>query len=259
MAKMKKIIVAGCLVVEAVYSRGSRHDPPKVRAAKRKASSEAQARMNRVYSYQKLELMLAANFPTRRSGLVVTLTFDDAHLPRSWKQAEDRLKYFRTLLSAERRKQGKELVMFWSPEDDYGQGRYHYHCVINATGHDYEAIRRLWIYGSAIEIDPLQPTQQSKRESDSHYYEALARYMTKEPPKRLGARSWSYTRNAKKPEMETFTVPDDTPVQAPKGSTVLMDEAFRTDYASFHVIKYLTPGWQAVTVRAGRKRKRHRD
>ena len=65
--KTKKIIVAGSLVVEALYSRAQRTDSPKVRAAKQRASSEAQARMNRKYSYQRLELMLASRLPVTTS------------------------------------------------------------------------------------------------------------------------------------------------------------------------------------------------
>ena len=51
--KTKKIIVAGSLVVEALYSRAQFSDSPKVRAAKQRASSEAQARMNRKQRFPK--------------------------------------------------------------------------------------------------------------------------------------------------------------------------------------------------------------
>ena len=77
--KMKKIIHAGALVIEAVYPRMDRRDSERARAAKRKASTEAQKRMNQIYSWQKLELMLAANF--RPGDLVVTLTCRRAARP----------------------------------------------------------------------------------------------------------------------------------------------------------------------------------
>ncbi|MBQ9685043.1 MAG: hypothetical protein IJV41_00655 [Oscillospiraceae bacterium] len=256
MAKMKKIIHAGSLVIETLYPRKSRHDEPEVRQAKQKASSEAQKRMNRIYSYQKLELMLAVNFPHPKDALVATLTFAPDHLPLSWKQADECLKYFRKLFSSKRSEMGQELVMFWSPEDDFGEGRYHYHVVINNTGDDYALLRKCWIYGSAVEFDPLQPDKKQKRKKDIHFFEALARYMTKEPPKRLGARSWSYTRNAKKPEIESFVVSEDTEIEAPEGATVLQDDAHTTDYASYRVVKYLTPGWSVSTVRAKRRRRK---
>ena len=69
---MKKILTAGALVKEVIYTRAAGREPAKVRAAKRKASTEAQQLMNAKYSWQKLELMLAANFVP--GDLVVTPT-----------------------------------------------------------------------------------------------------------------------------------------------------------------------------------------
>lgn len=253
MAKCKKIIVAGPLVIEALYPRGSRYDSPKVRAAKQKASSAAQARMNQIYSYQKLELMLAANFPRPGSALVVTLTYDDDKLPKERKQATGQLKHFRSKLAAERKAKGQELVMFWATEHKHGDARFHHHCVINSTGDDYELIRRLWDYGTDIEITPLRVDKEKN-------YATQAKYMAKEEREKLGLRAWSYTRNAKKPDKpDVFTVDDDTQIQPPSGSTVLQDVYERTDYAAYHVIKYLAPGWERQPkVKAKRRRKRRR-
>lgn len=246
--KTKKIIHAGALVVEAVYPRCSRNDSQKVRAAKQKASSEAQQRMNSIYSYQKLELMLAANF--RPGDLVITLTADEEHLPKDRKQAQLQLKYFRGQMAKLRKAGGSELVMIWSTEHKHGDGRWHHHIVINASGEDYEDIRRLWLYGSNIEIKPL-------RVDDEKNYGSLARYMAKEGREKLGLRAWSYTRNCRKPEVETFAVEADTQLQAPKGSTVLEEHSERTEFASCKIIKYLAPGWERLPrVKAKRRRRR---
>lgn len=233
--KTKKIIQAGPLVVEAIYPRVSRTDGPRERGAKQKASSAAQQRMNHIYSYQKLELMLAANFSP--GDLVITLTSDDAHLPRERKQAAAQLKYFRGQLARLRKGKRQELRMIWSTEHKHGEGRWHHHIVINATGEDYEDIRRLWIYGDNIEIQRL-------RVDGEKSYQSLARYMAKEEREKLGLRSWSYTRNCRKPEVETFAVEADTQLQAPKGSTVLEEHSERTEFASYKIIKYLAPGWE---------------
>jgi hypothetical protein len=243
--KTKKIIHAGAMVVEAVYPRVSRADTGRVRAAKQKASSEAQRRMNNIYSYQKLELMLAANFIP--GDLVITLTSDDRHLPKERAQAAAQLKYFRGQLGRLRRDNGQELRMIWSTEHKHGEGRWHHHIVVNATGEDFEDIRRLWIYGDNIEIQRL-------RVDGEKSYASLARYMAKEERERLGLRSWSYTRNCRKPEVETFPVEADTQLQAPKGSTVLEEHSQRTEYSSYKIIKYLAPGWE----RRGRVRARRR-
>ena len=247
---MKKIIHAGALVIEAVYPRMDRRDSERARAAKRKASTEAQKRMNQIYSWQKLELMLAANF--RPGDLVVTLTYDDAHLPESRKASELRLKYFRQQLTVHRVMTGQELVMIWNTEHKHGDGRWHHHTVINATGDDYDLIRRFWIYGSDIEIKPLRVDKEKN-------YETLARYMCKEEGERLGQRKWSYTRNARKPEVETFRVEEDTTVQVPKGATEISVFSDSNQYGSARVIKYLAPGWEKrPTVRAKRRRRKVR-
>ena len=247
---MKKIIHAGALVIEAVYPRMDRRDSERARAAKRKASTEAQKRMNQIYSWQKLELMLAANF--RPGDLVVTLTYDDAHLPESRKASEMRLKYFRQQLAVHRVMTGQELVMIWNTEHKHGDGRWHHHTVINASGDDYDLIRRLWIYGSDIEIKPLRVDKEKN-------YETLARYMCKEEGERLGQRKWSYTRNARKPEVETFRVEEDTTVQVPKGATEISVFSDSNQYGSARVIKYLAPGWEKrPTVRAKRRRRKVR-
>lgn len=203
--------------------------------------------MNNIYSYQKLELMLAANF--RPGDLVITLTCDDAHLPGGRKQAEAQLKYFRARLAAARKSNGRALVMVWATEHRHGEGRWHHHCVINSTGEDYELIRRLWIYGKDIEIKPLRVDKDKN-------YASLARYMAKEEREKPGQRGWSYTRNAAKPEVETFRVEDDTQLQAPSGSTLLSEVSERTEYSYYKVIKYLAPGWERQPRPRRRRRKK---
>jgi len=245
--KTKKIISAGPLVLEAVYPRGSRWDDPRTRGAKRKLSSEAQQRMNAKYSYQKLELMLAANF--RPGDLIVTLTYDEAHLPRTREAAAARLKKFRADLSALRKRSGHELLMIFNTENVFGLGRWHHHCVVNSCGEDFEAIRRLWVSGANVEIHKL-------RIDKDHTYESLARYMCKEARERPGLRSWSYTRNCRKPEVETFPVPDDTPLQPPKGATVYEDSRSSTEFGSWRVVKYLAPNWRRALRQPRAKRRR---
>ena len=245
--KTKKIIVAGPLVIEAIYPRASRWDSPRARGAKRKLSSEAQRRMNAKYSYQKLELMLAANFVP--GDLIVTLTYDPEHLPRSREAASARLKKFRGQLAALRKRSGRELLMIWATENVFDLGRWHHHCVINAAGDDFDVIRRLWTDGANIEIRKL------KIDKD-HSYEALARYLCKEARERPGLRSWSYTRSCRKPEMEAFAVPDDTPLQPPKGATVCSDARESNAFGSYRVVKYLTPNWRAAVRRSPARRRR---
>lgn len=253
--KTRKIITAGLLVVEAIYPRVERRDNERVRAAKHKASSEAQKRMNAIYSFQKLELSLAANY--RAGDLWITVTYDDEHLPKSRAEAKRRFAYFLQKLSAERKAQGQEAVVHWNSEhkhqhEDYWQDRrWHHHFTLNATGEDYELIRRLWTYGSNIEIRKL------KLDKD-YTFEALARYMCKEAPDKVGQHCWSCTRNAKKPEVETVRVESDEQLQIPRGALKLENYKGEGQYAKWNVVKYLVPGWDRARKPKARRRSRPR-
>ena len=136
--------------------------------------------------------------------------------------------------------------MVWNTEHKHGEGRYHHHVVINSTGDDYDIILKLWGQGE-IDIKPLRVDSEKN-------YGSLAAYMCKERPEKAGQRCWSYTRNAKKPEMETFRVDDDTQLQPPKGSVVIKEASEKTMYGSYKWLKYLVP--QSYKRRSRRRRKR---
>lgn len=210
----KKIVVAGPLVQEAIYKVHRSPAADKARGRRGNATCEAQRLINAKNSWQKLKLLLASNFI--KGDIVGCLTFDETHLPETRKQICNKLKWFIKKLSEARRARGKDLVMFWSIEHRHGDGRWHIHIVLNATcADDYAEIHRLWGQGET-ELSAL-------RVDKNKNYESLARYMCKEPRDKVGQRSWSYTRNAKHPEVETFTVPDDTVIRVPKETTVFAD------------------------------------
>ena len=275
MARTLKQIYAGPLRVQALYSRCSPGDTPKVRQAKRQASSAAQRRMNQIYSYEQLELRLAANFPLPGSGLWVTLTHDDAHMPGSRKEAQLRFKYFLKKLRAARKAAGlPEPVVFWAPEILTSEsGRWHQHVVMDSTGRDFDLIRACWIYGSDVEIRKLGIPEPGEKppawydpeaKEPGNYFRMVAKYMTKELREcqeyetKPGLHGWSCTRNAKKPEVDTVTVPDDYELEPPEGSTVLLDERKVTEWASYRVIKYRFSGAGFAPVPRARRRRPRR-
>ena len=257
MAKPLKRMDAGAVQVEALYDKRTARDTPVQRAAKQNASSEAQRRLNQTGSWQKLELRLALNFPTPGSALVVTLTHDDLHMPKNRKEAQLRFKYFLQKLRRARRDAGlPEPVVFWAPEIlTSASGRWHQHIVLDSTGRDMEIIRACWIYGSDIEAEKLRVDAEKN-------HETLARYMTKELREcqeyeaKPGLHGWSCTRNARKPEVETVTVPDDYQLDPPEGCVVLLDEQRRTEFASWRVVKYRFGSPISRPPRARRKRRR---
>lgn len=245
MAKTKKIIVAGSLVVEGIYPRTGRADSDRARSEKKKLSSAAQQRMNQIYSAQKLELMLAANFVP--GDCVALLTYDVEHLPLDRKSAEGKLKHFRSKFSALRKASKNDLRMIWNTEGKHGDTRFHHHIVFNSTGNDLENLQRLWTYGN-VELRPLRLDKEKN-------YASLSRYMCKETREKPGLRSWSYSRNCYHPEVETFAVPDDTTIQAPKGSMILEERSEGNQYGSYKVVKYISSRPPRAP-RARRRRKR---
>lgn len=173
MAKYKKIIVAGPLVVETIYPAPNPRDSEGVRSGKKALSSEAQRRMNWKYAYQKLELEIAANFG--ENDLYITLTYDEKHLPPDRKKANQRMQAFWRRLRTARRAMGKELRYIYVTEHKHGDGRWHHHVLLNATGEDFVQIARIWGQG-------LVDFKQIRVDRDRNY-ETLARYLCKEQRK----------------------------------------------------------------------------
>lgn len=245
--KRKKIVVAGDMVWETIYTPPMAADPDHVRAAKRRESSEALKKMNAKNACKKLEMMLAANF--RKRDLVVHLTYAEEFLPGNRAECEKRLKKFRADLNALRKKKGTpNLVMFWNYEHEHGDKRWHHHCVLNSTGDDIADILACWPWGSNVEIKPLRVDKEKN-------YATIARYMCKERPDRVGKRQWSSTHNTVKPEVETFWVEADDQVRTPKGALVFERVSDHNSYGSYQFVKYLTSGGGKRLIRAKRKRK----
>ena len=246
MSKFKRITVAGPLVIETVYPAPGGRPSSVVRAGRHHLTSEAQKRMNLKYAWQKLELEIAANFGPK--DLYCTLTYDDEHLPASREEAAKTIKAFWKRLRAARSERRLELRYIYVTEHKHGDGRWHHHVLINATGRDYDEIRQLWGQGG---VDFVQ-----LRVDKEKAYESLARYLCKEQRDKVGHRLWSGSRNLKKPETECFRVPEDTDVTAPKQATVLADSSERTAYGHYHFIKYIARGALTAIPRPRPKRRR---
>lgn len=249
MAKTMKIVTAGPYQKKILYSRGHRSDGPKQRAAKRRASSEAQKRLNLKNSREKLKLVLAAAFPTAGSGQVFILTYRPDCVPVSWDEADERVNEYRKLVRRERRKLRLPFYMVSNTEEHSARhGRLHHHVVVNTTGEDYELLRRCWKWGEVLEFHPM-------RVDKDQNWETLAAYMTKEQPEKPGKHGWHATRNCPKPEIETFAVPDDATLQAPHGTHVIAAERHADEFASWEAIEYVFPTGQRPP-KAKRRRKR---
>ena len=250
MAKNKRMITirAGRLFFGVAYTQARASEPPQVRAAKSKITTAARQKVNLRRAWQKLMLLLAANFDT--SALVVTLTYDDAHLPSSRKEAMACIAKYLVLLRRAFRREGRELKYVYCTEHKHGEGRWHHHLVIPSAS--FETVRSLWAFGSDIHIETV----------DAYGYEELAKYLTKEarePGAPVGARSWSCSRNLERPVRESELVEDYVTLAPPPGAVVLGRDSKVNEWGCYEYLSCLLP--KAPPVRharppAGSKRRK---
>ena len=226
MAKRLKTITAGRLVVVGCYTIPTPRSTERERKALREISSAAQMTINANRSWQRLELLLAANFGRR--DLHVVLTYDDEHLPANRQAAVQR--YIPDRLRA------RLKYIYVTEQLSSEGGRLHHHMVVNGTGADLDVLRSLWPYGE-VELETLDTWQG---------YEALAKYLTKEPRElgkpEVGARNWAASIGLTKPKVESEIVKDNLTVAAPPGAVILSaPPPVRNEFGEFVMLKYYLP------------------
>lgn len=246
MAKKKmKTVRAGRQVRQIIYPVQYATDPPRARAAKRKASTTAQATLNRRHSFEKAQDLIAENFDV--GDLLLTLTYDDTHYPASRKTAEGRCKR----CIGEIRKRWRAMrwgdpVIFWVTEEKHGDGRLHHHLIVKAPrAKCFALLRSCWPWGSVTDIKKLQVDKEKN-------FESIARYLCKEAPE-LGKHQWHITRSASRPDVDIRWVSGDAMIRPPKGSLILATVSVH-DYqfgAGYQYATYIVP-----LVRRERKRKK---
>ena len=238
----RKVIVAGSLWMAVQYTVARGGNQTGKREARAQISTPARESLNAKLSWQKLMLILAANFIS--SDLVVTLTYRDADLPRTREQANKRLDYFIRQLRAERKKLGQTLVAAKITEGYHSGGRLHHHVILNATGQDYRLIRDLWKRnGDDLDFEPFG------RDGPERW----AKYLTKEPREKgrryVGDRTWSTTRNVKKPIRYPMEyVPSEAGLSPPPGAFILDRTQCENCYGRFtHIVARLPENAEGKT------------
>ena len=251
MAKRLKTITAGRLVCGVCYTAATSRDNETERTAKRRMSTEAQERINLRRAWQKLELLLAANFGP--GDLHVVLTYDDSHLPENRQAAVRLLRKLLGHLRRHRKARGQPLKYIYVTEQLSAEGgRLHHHLILNGTGEDIEVLRSLWPHGQ-VELERLDTWQG---------YEALAKYLTKEPREagrtKAGARAWTPSVGLAKPKVVSEAVPDNVTIAAPAGAVILDRREAHNEYGEYLYLKYLLPDRRKERkgTRPPRKRKR---
>lgn len=237
MAKKKmKTVRAGRQVRQVIYSVVNAADPPAVRGAKQRYSTAAQALLNRRYSFEKAQDLIAENFDV--GDIVLTLTYDDSHYPASRKAAEGRVKRF----VAELRKRWRAMkrwgdpVVFWVTEEKHGEGRLHHHLIVKAPpAKCYAILRSCWRWGTVTDIKKLRVDKERN-------FETIARYLCKEAPE-YGKHQWHITRSAGRPDVDIRWVDGDAMIRPPKGSLILFNTSVRDHRygAGYQYATYILP------------------
>lgn len=232
MAKRRKAIRAGRLVKVSLYSCPHPKDGEQARTAKSKCSTMARQAMNLKKAWEKLEMLLAANF--NLGDIHIVLTYNDEHLPSCRDDAVGLVKKFIVLLRKARKLKKQELKYVYVTEGVHGDKRLHHHMVLNGDMNDLELLCSLWAYGD-VHIELI----------DDRGYTGLAKYLTKEPREHGGSnglRSWTPSKGLKKPQTESSFVPDDMGLTIPPGAIIIENEPpYRNEFGEFWVIKYLLP------------------
>ena len=235
-----KTVTAGQLVYAVCYSQATAADEHHERQAKAKMSSAARQLLNFRAAWQRLELILAANFGRR--DLFVTLTYDNDHLPKDRKAAQRELGKFWRALRQQMARRGGELRYVYTteemPDEPGGERRLHHHAVVSCRARDAETLQALWGRGYVHAEELLDGPNDS--------YEARARYLIKERHpgaygRKTGLRGWSSSKNLRKPEVTSVVVPDTVTITPPPGAYVLDRRGEANSFGSYTYLKYLLP------------------
>lgn len=238
MAKEKrKIIRAGRLWMAVQYSVIHTQNQTARREARTQISTPARESLNAKLSWQKLMLVLAANF--KSDDLVVTLTYRDEDIPARREDADKKLSKFIRLLRADRRSKGPpdQLMPYVRVTEGYHTGgRLHHHFIVTSTGDDYSVIRDLWEEnGSDIDFEPF----------GFDGAERWAKYLTKEPREKgrryVGDRTWRTSRGLIRPVPESIYVEQGDDLTPPPGAFVTDKAECTNSYGHFCYMMAMLP------------------
>lgn len=230
----RKIIRAGSLWMAVQYTAIRGENQSARREAKAQISTPARESLNARMSWQKLMLVLAANF--KSSDLVVTLTYRDPDLPATREAADKRLTNFIRAFRAHRVSKGQDLVYARITEGYHSDGRLHHHLIINSTGEDYDVIRQLWKKnGDNIDFTQFGPNGA----------ERWGRYLTKEPREKgrrhVGDRTWRTSRNVKRYQTFSEWVKAEETLEPPEGGHIVERTGCENCYGKFTYLVAMLP------------------
>lgn len=166
--------------------------PPGKRRSRCRPTKACQRRLNQKASQMKLARLLRLNFT--EGDLEIDLTYAS---PESVEGAAADLRKFLRELRKLWRKAGEELRFIYTREQGKKSGRVHFHMVLNQGPLTRDELEALWGHGYA---------NARRLRMDENGVSGLAGYLSKQgrkrKPEEAGKRSWSCSRNLKRPEPE---------------------------------------------------------
>lgn len=235
MAKQRrKVIQAGSLWMAVQYSAIHTQNQHARREARAQISTPARESLNAKTSWQKLMLLLAANF--RPDDLHVSVTYRPKDRPMNREEADKRFSLFIRWLRAERRACGQELKYVRVTEGYHSGGELHHHMIINSTGNDFDVIRKLWSrWGDNIDFEQFGIDGP----------ERWAKYLTKEPRikgrRHVGDRTWRASRNLIRPHPQSEWVSESDELTSPPGAYILDSAECKNMYGHFRYLMARLP------------------
>ena len=235
---------AGSLVKIVEYTPPMPRDNQQTRTARHRATSAAQRVLNHRTAQGKLETKLACNFSSR--DYFITFNYTPGQEPATRKEANRHKRQYLRRLRTARSRRGQPLRWIMALENKHGEGRYHFHAVINSTGGDADAeeIISLWEYGK-VHIARLFDAGHDSG-ADFNTWLQVAVYMTKERPEDgpditpNGAQIYGCSRNLAKPIVITEWIDSGERVTIPPGAVAVEHEARQNDFSSYEYYRYMT-------------------
>ena len=231
--KILSTIRAGRVVRQALYS--PRDLNPNRRRRAISVSKEDKQRANLKTSYEKLLMLMCANFSP--GDWWVTLTYDDEHLPATREASQPCWRKFMRRYRKYRKKFNESLQYVYCTQlTTRGGGiRLHHHLVLRwEDDSDEEKIRSLWEYGKIVHIRKLKSFEEILDK---------AHYMCREP-RDLGVyvpgeQMWTASRGLVRPKPEYTTIDSDAlDISVPVGCTELSEPVQLPGYGGYKIIIY---------------------
>ena len=231
--KILSTMRAGRVVRQSLYS--PREPNPNRRRRAISVSLEDKKRANLKTSYEKLLMLVCANFAP--GDWWVTLTYTDDFLPSN---REESRKYWRKFMRWYRRyrKDNKEPLLYvycTQRTTSDGGRRLHHHMILrHEDDQDLERLDSLWTFGHV----------HTRKLKDWDDILAKVHYMCREP-RELGVcvpgeQMWTASRGLYRPKFEYTIIDNDAiDISVPAGCTSLSDPVQLPGYGGYKTILYV--------------------